>query len=59
MRTRLFDHVQQLPDGYFARTKRGEVLSRFSVDMSAFDDSVKIFANGMALPVLELAPASC
>src|SRR3974390_991598 len=30
VRTRLFDHVQNLPAGYFARTRRGEILSRFS-----------------------------
>jgi ATP-binding cassette subfamily B protein len=54
VRTRLFEHVQSLPAGYFARTKRGEILSRFSVDMSAFEGSVKSFANSAALPFLEL-----
>jgi ATP-binding cassette, subfamily B, bacterial len=54
VRTRLFDHVQNLPAGYFARTKRGEILSRFSVDLSAFEGVVKSFANGAALPFLEL-----
>ena len=37
VRMRLFDHVQNLPAGYFARTRRGEILSRFSVDLSAFE----------------------
>jgi ATP-binding cassette subfamily B protein len=54
VRARLFDHVQNLPSAYFARTKRGEILSRFSVDLSAFEGSVKSFANGAALPLLEL-----
>ena len=54
VRTRLFDHVQNLPASYFARTKRGEILSRFSIDLSAFEGSVKTFANGAALPFLEL-----
>src|SRR5262249_59621159 len=54
VRTRLFDHVQNLPAGYFARTKRGEILSRFSVDLSAFEGSVKTFADSAALPFLEL-----
>jgi ATP-binding cassette subfamily B protein len=54
VRTRLFEHVQNLPASYFARTRRGEILSRFSVDMSAFEGSVKGFANGAALPFLEL-----
>jgi ATP-binding cassette, subfamily B, bacterial len=54
VRTRLFDHVQNLPSAYFARTKRGEILSRFSIDLSAFEGSVKSFANSAALPFLEL-----
>lgn len=33
VRRRLFEHVQDLPAAYFGRTKRGEILSRFSVDL--------------------------
>jgi ATP-binding cassette subfamily B protein len=54
VRTRLFEHVQDLPAAYFARTKRGEILSRFSVDLSAFEGSIKGLANGAALPFFEL-----
>ncbi|OKO90068.1 multidrug ABC transporter ATPase [Bradyrhizobium sp. NAS80.1] len=54
VRRRLFEHVQDLPAAYFGRTKRGEILSRFSVDLSAFEGSVKTFANSAALPFLEL-----
>src|SRR5262245_13063848 len=54
VRTRIFDHVQDLPAAYFARTKRGEILSRFSIDLTAFESSVKSFANSAALPFLEL-----
>jgi len=54
VRTRLFDQVQNLPSAYFARTRRGEILSRFSVDLSAFEGAVKTFANSAALPFLEL-----
>src|ERR1700721_1470381 len=54
VRLRLFEHVQNLPSAYFARTKRGEILSRFSIDLSAFEGSVKSFANSAALPLLEL-----
>ncbi|MCA1467316.1 ABC transporter ATP-binding protein [Bradyrhizobium sp. IC3195] len=54
VRTRLFEHVQDLPAAYFGRTRRGEILSRFSVDLSAFEGSVKTFANSAALPFLEL-----
>jgi ATP-binding cassette, subfamily B, bacterial len=54
VRTRLFEHIQNLPAAYFARTKRGEILSRFSVDLSAFEGSIKSFANSAALPLFEL-----
>jgi ATP-binding cassette subfamily B protein len=54
VRTRLFDHVQNLPSSFFARTKRGEILSRFSIDLAAFEGSVKTFANSAALPLFEL-----
>lgn len=54
VRARLFEHVQNLPSAFFARTKRGEILSRFSVDLSAFEGAVKSFANSAALPLFEL-----
>jgi len=54
VRLRLFEHVQNLPSSYFARTKRGEILSRFSIDLSAFEGSIKTFANSAALPFFEL-----
>src|SRR5258707_6238965 len=54
VRSRLFEHVQHLPSAYFARTKRGEILSRFSIGISAFEGSIKSFANSAALPFLEL-----
>ncbi|HEU0150272.1 MAG TPA: ABC transporter ATP-binding protein, partial [Bradyrhizobium sp.] len=54
VRARLFGHLQNLPAAYFQRTKRGEILSRFSVDLSAFEGAVKSFANSAALPLLEL-----
>jgi len=54
VRRLLFDHVQNLPAAFFARTKRGEILSRFSVDMSAFEGAVEAFADTAALPLFEL-----
>src|SRR5580692_8819683 len=48
VRARLFEHVQNLPSAYFARTRRGEILSRFSIDLAAFDGSVKNFASNAA-----------
>ncbi len=54
IRHKLFDHVQNLPAGFFARTRRGEILSRFSVDMAGFEDAMKSLANTAILPALEL-----
>src|SRR5215831_3618871 len=54
VRSRLFEHVQNLPSAYFGRTKRGEILSRFSIDLSAFEGSIKDFASSAALPFFEL-----
>ena len=54
VRSRLFEHVQNLPAAYFGRTRRGEILSRFSIDLSAFEGSIKSFANSAALPFFEL-----
>ncbi|NVN86788.1 MAG: ABC transporter ATP-binding protein [Rhodopseudomonas sp.] len=54
VRSKLFDHVQRLPSSYFGRTKRGEILSRFSIDMSAFGGAVESFNNTGLLPFLEL-----
>ncbi|MGL4495982.1 MAG: ABC transporter ATP-binding protein, partial [Beijerinckiaceae bacterium] len=54
VRKSLFDHIQTLPHSFYARTKRGEVLSRFSNDMVTFEESVVHFANWGVLPALEL-----
>src|ERR1700722_227754 len=54
VRINLFEHVQNLPSSYFARTKRGEILSRFSVDLTAFEGSIKNFASNAILPFMEL-----
>lgn len=53
-RNRLFGHVQNLPAGFFARTRRGEILARFSVDMAGYEDSIKSLANTGLLPLMEL-----
>lgn len=54
VRGRIFEHVQNLPAAFFARTKRGDILSRFSVDLSAFEGAVKSFSSSAALPFFEL-----
>ncbi|WP_213772828.1 ABC transporter ATP-binding protein [Bradyrhizobium sp. dw_78] len=54
VRVSLFEHVQNLPAAYFGRTKRGEILSRFSIDLSAFEGSINSFTSSAALPFFEL-----
>ncbi|MDB5563674.1 MAG: transporter related [Tardiphaga sp.] len=54
VRSRLFEHIQNLPSAYFARTKRGEILSRFSIDLAAYEGSIKSVSNSAVLPFLEL-----
>ncbi|ABE62356.1 ABC transporter related protein [Nitrobacter hamburgensis X14] len=54
VRQRLFNHVQDLPSAFFARTRRGEILSRFSVDLSAFEGAMKALVSTALLPAMEL-----
>ncbi|MEW6642967.1 MAG: ABC transporter ATP-binding protein [Pseudomonadota bacterium] len=54
VRTKMFEHVQNLPSSFFARTRRGEILSRFSVDMAAYEGAIKHLANSALLPLFEL-----
>ena len=54
IRERLYDHAQKLPSAFHARTRAGEVLSRFSVDMATLEESVINAANWAILPALEL-----
>jgi ATP-binding cassette subfamily B protein len=50
----LFAHIQLLPTSYFSRASRGDVLSRFSIDLAAYQDAIRHMANTGALPLFEL-----
>jgi ATP-binding cassette subfamily B protein len=54
VRYRLFEHTQNLSASYFSRTKKGEILSRFSVDIAAIESVIKYLANSALLPLFEL-----
>jgi ATP-binding cassette subfamily B protein len=54
VRQQLFEHMQNLSAAYFSRTKRGEILSRFSVDVAAYEGAVKYLSTGALLPLFEL-----
>ncbi len=54
IRRSLFDHIQNLPISFYSRTKRGEILSRFSNDMITYEEAIINVANWGVLPALEL-----
>lgn len=54
VRRSLFEHIQKLPLSFYERRRRGEILSRFSNDMTTYEEAVIHFANWGALPLLEL-----
>lgn len=55
VRRRLFVHLQSLSMDFYARTKVGDVLSRFSIDLSALDEVVMHAISWGILPLLEIA----
>jgi ATP-binding cassette subfamily B protein len=54
VRRRMFRHVQNLTMDYFARTRTGEIVSRFSSDLTTLEGSVVRAVSWAILPLLEL-----
>ena len=54
VRKHMFDHIQKLPVSFYNRSRKGEVLSRFSNDMIVYEEAVINVANWGVLPMLEL-----
>ncbi|MDE2578262.1 MAG: ABC transporter ATP-binding protein [Hyphomicrobiales bacterium] len=54
VRRDLFDHIQRLPVAFYIKTKRGEILSRFSGDITTVEQAVTNLAKWGALPLFEL-----
>jgi ATP-binding cassette, subfamily B, bacterial len=54
IRRRMFQHVQKMTTGYFARTRAGEIMSRFSSDVTTLESSVARAVSWAVLPLLEL-----
>lgn len=54
VRTRLFAHLQTLSVDYYNRSKSGEILQRFSSDMSQIEETVNYGAQWGVLPAMEL-----
>ena len=57
IRQRLFEHLQSLSISFYARTKVGEVISRFSTDLGEVEEAVMHSAMSGLLPFLELISA--
>ncbi len=55
VRRNLFDHIQKLPISFYNRSRKGEVLSRFSNDMITFEEAIINVANWGILPLMELS----
>lgn len=54
VRKSMFEHIQKLPVSFYNRSRKGEVLSRFSNDMTTYEEAVINVANWGVLPLLEL-----
>jgi ATP-binding cassette subfamily B protein len=54
IRQRLFDHLQTLSMPFFARTRTGSVLSRFSGDVVAVESTLATLMPWCVIPLLEV-----
>src|SRR5262245_2589852 len=54
VRRYLFVHLQSLTMGFYERSKIGDVLSRFSIDLGALDEVVMHCVSWGILPLLEI-----
>jgi ATP-binding cassette subfamily B protein len=54
LRVRLFTHLQQLSQGFYARTPNGNILARFSSDLADLDKAVGVKLRDGVLDVLEI-----
>ena len=51
VRTSAFNHLQQLPLEFFSRTRTGDILSRFSTDLAAVENSLSWVIASLVLNV--------
>jgi ATP-binding cassette subfamily B protein len=54
LRLRMFDHLQQLSFGFYARTKVGDILSRFSGDLIAVENALLSLLTWLVRPALDI-----
>jgi len=53
LRLRMFRHLQGLSADYYARTRTGDILARFSTDISAVEHALSIAIGWAVLPLLQ------
>ncbi len=58
IRSGMFKHLQQLSPAFYARTRTGEILSRFSSDLASVENAVTAAAQRGILPALNCIVAT-
>jgi ATP-binding cassette subfamily B protein len=51
IRVRMFEHLQRLPLSFFARTRAGDLMSRFSTDLAAVENALVLGVPGALLSI--------
>jgi len=53
LRSRLFEHLQKLSLNFYARTRGGEITSRFSTDLASVEEALRTVVPWGLLPALD------
>jgi ATP-binding cassette subfamily B protein len=59
VRKEMFRHLQQLSLGFYARSRMGDLLSRFSSDLAAIENAVVLGVPGALLSVINIIFSTC
>ncbi|HEY0101129.1 MAG TPA: ATP-binding cassette domain-containing protein [Pyrinomonadaceae bacterium] len=59
IRKEMFRHLQQLSVGFYARSRMGDLLSRFSSDLAAIENAVVLGVPGALLCVINIIFSTC
>ena len=59
IRKEMFRHLQQLSLGFYARSRMGDLLSRFSSDLAAIENAVVLGVPGALLSVINIIFSTC
>lgn len=59
IRKEMFRHLQKLSLGFYARSRMGDLLSRFSSDLAAIENAVVLGVPGALLSVINIIFSTC